>query len=173
MTKLEIIREILHDNFKHSNQAALTENDINSKGKKFEVTYKIVKQPQIDYELFRYDNTALPFFKDIKDLKKMCDYILFAQEGGFLYIFVIELKLGNESAKKQLSAAKEFVQFIINSASRIGKEIDQNYKIRKVRICDEMIKKKKLKLDKSIIFDENDYCEYPHLNFYLELLMRY
>lgn len=173
MTKIEIIREILHDGFKHSDQACLSEKDTDSKGKKFEVSYKIVKQPQIEYELFRYDNTALPFFKDIKDLKKMCDYILFAEEKGHLYIFVIELKLGNESAKKQLNAAKEFVQFLLNSATRIGKEIDQNYKIKKVRICDERIKKRKLKVDKNIEFDENDYCEYPHSHFYLELLMRY
>ena len=44
----------------------------------------------------------------------MCDYVLFAEEGDFMYIFVIELKLGNISAKKQLNAAKEFIQFIIN-----------------------------------------------------------
>ena len=99
----------------------------------------------------------------------MCDYILFAEESNYLYVFVIELKLGNLSAKKQLNASKEFVQFIINSSNRIGKEIDSNYKIRKIRICDEMIKKRKLKAEKNIQFDENDYCEYPHNNFYLEL----
>lgn len=173
MSKLAIIREILNESFKHSNQNCLSEKDTDSKGKKFEVNYKIVKQQQIDFELFRYDEAALPFFKNITDLKKMCDYILFAEEGEYLYIFVIELKLGNLSAKKQLNAAKEFVQFIINSANRIGKVIDSNYKIRKVRICDEMIKKRKLRGDKNILFDEDDYCEYPLACFYLEPLMRY
>lgn len=36
-----------------------------------------------------------------------------------------------------------------------------------------MIKKRKLRGDKNIQFDEDDYCEYPHNNFYLEPLMRY
>lgn len=171
MSKLAIIREILHENYKHNNQNLLTEIDTDSRGRRFEVNYKIVKQPQIDYELYRYSETALPFFKDISGLKKMCDYILFAEEGNYLYIFVIELKLGNMSAKKQLNAASEFVQFIINSSNRVGKEIDANYRIKRVRICDEMIKKRKL--NKNIQFDENDYCEYPHANFYLEPLMRY
>jgi hypothetical protein len=173
MSKLAVIREILHENFKHSNQNCLSEEDTDSKGKKFKVNYKIVKQPRIDFELFRFDEAALPFFKDITDLKKMCDYILFAEEGKYLYIFVIELKLGNLSAKKQLNAAKEFVQFIINSANRIGKEFDTNYKIRKIRICDNRIKKRKLKGDKIIQFDDNDYCEYPLGNLYLEHLMQY
>lgn len=173
MSKLAIIREILHDNFRHSDQNVLTEIDTNKRGRRFEVNYKIIKQPQIDFELYRFSEAALPFFKNISGLKKMCDYILFAEEGNYLYIFVIELKLGNLSAKKQLNAASEFVQFIINSSNRIGKEIDANYKIKKVRICDEMIKKRKLKVDKNIQFDENDYCEYPHANFYLEPLMRY
>lgn len=173
MSKLAIIREILNDNFKHYDKNYLSEKDINNKGKNFEVKYRIVKQHQIEFELFRFDQSALPFFKDITDLKKMCDYVLFAEEGDFMYIFVIELKLGNISAKKQLNAAKEFIQFIINSANRIGKEIDGNYKIRKIRICDEMIKKRKTKMDKNIQFDGDDYCEYHLQNFLLEPLMRY
>lgn len=173
MSKLKIIREILHTNFKHSDQTCLSEKNVDTKGKKFEVKYQIVKQPQIDYELFRYDEAALPFFNNISGLKKMCDYILFAEEGEYLYIFVIELKLGNDSAKIQLNAAKVFVQFIIDSANRVGKEINVDYKIRKIRICDSMIKKRKTSVDKNIQFDVNDYCEYPLNNFYLEPLMRY
>ena len=171
MSKLDIIKEILHENFKPLNQNTLTEKDVDVKGNSFEVNYKIVKQQQIKTELFRYDKSAFPFFKEPSNLKKMCDYILFAEDGNFLYIFVIELKLGNISAKKQLDAAKEFVEYIINSANRIGFTIDSNYKIRKVRICDEIIKKNRPK--HHIEFDKNDYCEYPYQSFYLEHLMRY
>lgn len=89
MSKLAIIREILNESFKHSNQNCLSEKDTDSKGKKFEVNYKIVKQPQIDFELFRYDEAALPFFKNITDLKKMCDYILFAEEGEYIYTYLL------------------------------------------------------------------------------------
>jgi hypothetical protein len=174
MSKLAILRDILHENFRQSNQNYLTEKDTDSKGNTFEVKYKIVKQQQIAYELFRYDGTAFPFFKDKTDLKKMCDYILFAEERDFLYIFLIELKLGNMSANKQLNAAKEFVEFILRSAKRIGMmDVDLNYKIKKIRICDTNVNKKRRQdSGKNIQFDGDDYCDYPFKHFYLEPLMQ-
>lgn len=172
MSKLAILRDILHEDFRLLNQNYLTEKDTDSKGNTFEVKYKIVKQQQIAYELFRYDGTAFPFFKDKTDLKKMCDYVLFAEERDFLYIFLIELKLGNMSAKKQLNAAKEFVEFILRSAKRIGMMDDLNYKIRKIRICDKKIRRRTLKVDENFNFDADDYCEYAFKDFYLEPLMQ-
>ncbi len=172
MSKLEVIDEILHEKFKHVDQGSLVEEDTDRFGKKFKVKYPIVKKPNINYSLYRYDSEALPFFKDINGLKKMCDYILFAEEANYLHVFVIELKLSNISAQKQLQASNEFVKFIINSAIRIGKEIS-NCKIKKVRICDSKINKRSLKDSKSFEFDANDYCEYQFNSFYLEPLMQY
>lgn len=60
----------------------------------------------------------------------MCDYILFIEEKNNFSVFVIELKLSNESAHKQLNAAKEFVDFIIKSAARVDLKIG-NYNIKK------------------------------------------
>jgi hypothetical protein len=171
MTNLEIINEILDSRYKSVIQDCLSEENIDNKGKKFSLKYNIVKNYHINYELFRYDNNAFPFFREVSLLKKMCDYILFAEEKNTLYVFVIELKSSNESAKKQLDAAVEFVNYIINTAKRIGKEIN-NYKIRKIRICDNKIKKRnKLSVEKGFEFDKDDFCDYKFKDLHLEPLM--
>lgn len=173
MSSLNILKEILEHKYRFENQNCLIEENIDNNGKKFTVKYDIVKNNEIDYELFRYSNDAFPFFKNISGLKKMCDFILFSETRGVLYIFVIELKLSNESAKKQLEAATEFVKFILNSSKRIDKEII-NYKIKKIRICDNKTKKRnKMSAEKGFDFDENNFCDYSFKSLHLEPLMRY
>jgi hypothetical protein len=187
MSNLAIIEEILHSRYKPMEQNFLIEENKDGKKQAFEMKYKIVKRPGIYHHLFRYEEDALPFFDTgISGLKKMCDFILFAEdEREILYVFLIELKLGTDSAMKQLNAAKEFVQFIINSALRVGKEIS-DYKIRKIRISDEKVQnyvsqKPKSKAKTNIgskveayfIFDENDYCEYRLKDFKLTALIEH
>ena len=91
----------------------------------------------------------------------MCDYILFIEEKNNFSVFVIELKLSNESAHKQLNAAKEFVDFIIKSAVRVDLKIG-NYKIKKIRICDSKVSKKNknLKEEDKYKFDKDNYIDY-------------
>jgi hypothetical protein len=174
MSSLSVIKEILEDKFLIANQNCLKEEDSDKNGKKFYLEYKIVKSNEIDYLIYRYDNEAFSFFKDVKDLKKMCDYILFAEVKNHLFIFTIELKSDNKSALKQLEAGSEFVKFIINSSNRIGKIIS-NYKIRKVRICNSKINKKRtnMSVEKGFEFDTNSYCDYKFKDFHLEPLTRY
>lgn len=173
MNKLEIIREILNEKYKCQDQNNLIENNKDDKGKFFSVKYEIVSNRNINYDLYRYDKDAIPFFKDSKDLKKMCDYILFAENDITLFIFVIELKLGEISAKKQLEAAEEFVNFILNTGKRVGKIIE-NYEVRKVRISDNLIKKRKnSNTEKGFRFDNNNYCDYQFKKFYLKPLLEF
>ena len=173
MSSLDILKEILEHKYRLENQNCLIEQNIDNKGKKFTVKYNIVKNNEIKYELFRFNSDAFPFFKNISGLKKMCDYILFSEVKRKLYIFVIELKLSNESAKKQLEAATEFVKFILNSSKRIGTEI-KNYEIKKIRICENKTKKRnKMSAAKAFDFDENGFCDYSFKDVHLEPLMRY
>jgi hypothetical protein len=174
MCNLKNIKELLSDKYKSQNKDLLLENNYDSKGKKFTVKYNIVKNASISYELYKFDNTAFPFFNDISKLKLMCDYFLFAEERNSLFIFLIELKSGKESAKQQLDAAEVFANYIKYSAIRIGIKID-NIHIRKIRICEEKIKRRRTRTDKDLNFDytETNYCDYQWSTLYLEPLMRY
>jgi len=172
MTKLEIIESILHEKYKTSNQSSLIEQEKDEKGKTFTSTYKIVKANGHKYGLYRYTPEAFPYFNEVTDLKKMCDYILFLEEGRYLHVLVFELKKGNDSARKQLKAAKVFVEYILESAKRTGKIIDEFNTIKMIRISDEKIrkfKKRVLKESDAINFID-DYCDYPYNSIYLERL---
>ena len=104
-------------------------------------------------------------------LKKICDYILFAEEGDYLFIFLIELKKGTESAKKQLNASQEFVNYIINSAQRIGKAIDEKIAFRQIRVSEKRISRRNLN-EKDNFKYVNNYCDYTNGSFYLEPMMQ-
>lgn len=174
MSKIQIIEEVLNLRFKPENQLILIEEDIDKMGKKFQVKYPIVKKNNIEISLFRFDpnhENLFPYFSDTSGLKKICDYILFAEQEQFLYVFLIELKKGRESAGKQLNATEDFVNYIIKSAKRIGKKLDENIAIRLIRICDQKIMRSKTKIqDKSFEYVKN-YCDYNLQNFYIEPLM--
>ena len=162
MSNLAIINQIIADKYKPSKQSALIEEDKDENGKPFKQEYSIVKRnPNIEYALYRFTVADFPYFKDISSLKKMCDYILFIEEKNNFSVFVIELKLSNESAHKQLNAAKEFVDFIIKSAARVDLKIG-NYNIKKIRICDSKVSKKNKNLKEEDIykFDKDNYIDY-------------
>ena len=106
----------------------------------------IYDQFKENYLLYKFDQEhdkktkpidIFPFFTTEKNLKRICDYILFVQKEELLYGLAIELKSG-DSSRQQLEAAEEFIRFIFSSAKRISSEepkIDwNNTKIKKIRI---------------------------------------
>lgn len=171
MSNLEIIEEVLSSNNLCANQDQIIEKDKDSRGIEFEMKFDIVKTPNIEYLVYRFEQTDFPFFNDVSGLKKMCDFILFVEERSHLYIFLIELKLSSMSAKKQLEAAEEFAKFTINSSLRIGRIIN-NYSIKKIRICNSNLRKSKyLTAEKKYEFDESNYLDYSLKSIHLKHLI--
>lgn len=173
MTNIEIISEVIDDKFLSEEQSYIFEKDFDKKGKSFEMKFQIVKKGEIEYKLYRFESKDFPFFKEISGLKKMCDFILFAEENKFLHIFLIELKLSPESAKKQLDAANEFAHFLLKSTKRIGKDIP-HFSIKKIRLCQKFINKRnKMATENNYEFDNNDYLDYKLNSLHLSYLMQY
>lgn len=176
MSKITIIDEILSAEFKASNQLQLIEENFDNQSRRFTFNYPIVKNAQTECLLYRYDpngKNLFPFFSSLSGLRKICDYILFAEADNYLYVFLIELKKGKMSAQKQLTASEEFIKYIINSANRIGKQIDDNVVIRKIRMSDKKIKKINTKIKETDFQYVNNYCDYKYQKFYLAPLMHY
>lgn len=171
MSSLEIIAEILSESNLSVEQNIIIERDRDNRGREFSMSYEIIKPPEIDYKLYRFESRDFPFFSEVQDLKKMCDFILFAEEREHLHIFLIELKLGNLSAKKQLAAAEEFAKFIIQSSQRIGQKIN-SYSIKKIRASSANLKKGKyLTVEKKYEFDKDNYLDYSLKSFHLKHLV--
>lgn len=142
-SSLDVIKLIFHNNFYSDDQQHLKEKNKDDSGKAFEMVRQIVSH-RIDYALYRFDpdeREIFPFFSNSEGksggLRKICDYILFAEEQEHLYIILIELKLGTASATKQLIASECFVSFIENTARRLDYQLTPNVYKLKVRICEE------------------------------------
>jgi len=124
--------------------------------------------------LYRFDpnkENIFPFFEKGMELRIICDYILLADYNEVLYVLLIELKKGNEPAKKQLNATEEFMLYIIASALRIKKEIDRDkIYIRKIRIS-ECRRTRKTKIG-NIEYDENNYIDYPWSELHIRALLK-
>lgn len=173
MSNIEILQNILHEGYKHPNQNVIEECNTDCKKRKFVQKYKIEQDgADVDYLLYRYDGKALPFFKEVNGLKKMCDYILFTEWNNKLRVFAIELKQTNDSALPQLEAATEFVNYIVKSAKRVGFEIDQSFSMWKIRICDSKVTKARVKVSNRIQFDNNKYCDYQLSTLRIDQLVR-
>lgn len=159
MSNFEILNKIIHSKFLADNQSALVE----SKGieKKPMLLNIVHKKQDEEYCLYRFDpddEKIFPFFSRESGLQKICDYIILVDKGGVLFILLLELKRGKSSSKKQLEASKCFIQYIINTAKRIGENIDEKViNVRTVRICETSITRKKTQMNMEYINEHIDY----------------
>lgn len=183
MSKIQIINTILHQDFCDKSQI-LKEQDKDKKGKVFEMKRKIISPHYIEYTLYKYDQKKdiFPFFTDrdaerndgtgVKHLKKMCDYILFVEEGSHLFVFLIELKKGRQSGKRQLDAGECFANYLLKTINRLNFDInltDSCLHFKQIQITESRSKKKKLSHE---CLKENGVYEHPHPNdFHIEFYL--
>lgn len=178
MSKLNIIDSILNENFKEE-LSVLYEKDKDKYGKVFEMKRKIVCGKEISYSIYKYDvsKEILPFFKStgVTNLKKICDYILFIEDGAHLIVYLIEMKKGTESAKKQLDAGQCFAEYVLSTINRLNLELNinvDNLHFRKIRISES--KSKKVTLKKGVQEKENGVIEHEHPDcFFIEQYLTY
>ncbi|WP_369013852.1 hypothetical protein [Flavobacterium anhuiense] len=158
--QLDLIQTLLEDKFleKGNNAKVLIEKNIMKRN--------IVINNGIKYLLYRYDpdkTKLFPYFSRTSGLHQICDYILFATEGKHLHLLLIELKLGTESATNQLIASECFIEFLLNSAKRIGINLTNNIHVKKIRVSEERAKKRNRKTKPGKLeFDQNGIINYDH-----------
>ncbi|MFV0329595.1 MAG: hypothetical protein ACK5KL_07205 [Dysgonomonas sp.] len=161
-TNIDLIKSILADKYIDPIQNKLVEDKSKDAVKPFVMERNVISHHDInEYVLYRFDpdnEDIFPFFKRATGLKKICDYILFVEQGRSLYILLIEMKLGNISSRKQLDASELFVNYILNSAERVNCKIS-DYHIRKIRICDRKSRGKRQTKPKDLEYDQN-YLDY-------------
>jgi len=177
MSRLDILHKILNDSFQ-DHAAYLSEKAKDTHGKTFEMKRKIVYDNNLKSTLYKFDGEDIfPFFTNerVSELKKMCDYIFFIEEGKHFYVYLIELKKGTESAKKQLDAAECFVEYIIATAKRLDQNLEldeENFHIRKINIRESRSNKRKL--NKGINVLSNGIIEHSHpTSFYIKEYLSY
>jgi len=173
MSNLQAMKTILHEKLKAADQSKLEEVNYKRNGKsRFHQSYPIVSG-NLNYMVYRFPSEPekmFPYFSEESGLRKLCDYLVLAEERNHLYLFLVELKLGKDSAMKQLKAGKVFVSYLLESAKRIGLEVNDAYTVRMLRISEINTGKRGL-MEKPIEFIEG-YYEYPHNAFRLKALIQ-
>lgn len=161
MSNIQIIENILNNKFQITDNK-LVEEGVDRFGEKFSMTRNIVCPPVIENRVYQYDikEEILVFFQDEKDVKKMCDYILFIEHRKSLFVYLVELKKTTAKAKKQLDAGECFAKYIIATAERISETPISEVIYRKIRICESHSKKKTLR--KNPIERENGVIDSMH-----------
>ncbi len=160
INQLDLIQTLLDDKY------LLKGNDAKVLIEKNVMIRNIVVHSGISHLLYRYDPDKIklfPYFSNRSGLNKICDYILFASEGQHLYLLLIELKFGTESATNQLIASECFAEFILNSAKRVGIELTNNIHLKKIRVSEERSKRRnRTTKPRMLELDQNGIINYDY-----------
>lgn len=154
MSILSEIADILHEDFKckvnyFEEKDAKMKIDIDSNGCQC-LIYKYDKNLSKEYK-----GGLFPFFAKNAGVCKVSDYIVFAERNKALFCILVELKRGRSQTFPQLKAAKEFVNFVINTVNRVK---GKTYKpiIRLVSIHELKIRKKKT-MARTVDYDQDSH----------------
>jgi hypothetical protein len=170
MSNISNIEFVLNDSFLASDQGKFEEIQP-------DFTMQVpIKSDGCSYKSYKYDKSLpgysgglFPFFKESPNVRKISDYIVFAERGTQFYILLLELKRGNCDTFPQLKAAKCFSNFIVNTVNRVkGAAISPQ--VRLISIS-EYRRTKKGTREKPVHYDCNSHTEFKDKNFRLKAFL--
>ena len=131
------------------------------------------------YLCYKYDELSagykgglFPFFSNsTAEVRSISDYILFTSMGATIYAIAFELKKGKAATMPQFRAAEKFINYIIETAKRIGRKKHINVEIRFVSVREYKLKKGKT-MKKEMKYDKNRHFELAHDSFCLNDLIK-
>lgn len=155
------IKELLVDKYIADDQASVQEVNTDCHGREFVMRRDVVGHTTLEYVIYRFDPNDVdlfPYFKNVKKLKKVCDYLIFAEDNKRLFVFIVELKKHSGSPRIQLEISECFVKFILERAQRIGMNINKDVEIRKIGLKDSgKIQKQKTTYYKDLQYESDGY----------------
>lgn len=70
-------------------------------------------------------------------IKRICDYVIFVSFEKVLFVLLIEMKIGNESPREQLTQSELLIHFVFQRARKVGVSgLGNNVIIRKIGVSD-------------------------------------
>lgn len=159
-SKIELISNIIDPFFKEDNITKLKEDkefmsiDFIADGIRF-LSFSFDKElPKKDFP-----KGIFPFLnRGEKLVCTFCDYIIFCEFKGKLFILLIELKKGKDNVTKQLDACHCFSDYLISTLNRVyNKNIVAE--IRKISIRERHIKPKQKQKDITYVDNFHTFCD--------------
>lgn len=142
-SKIELISNVLDNFFKEENITELKEIQEN-------MSIDIVRD-NLRFLSFSFDKALpehefpkglFPFFnRGEPKVCSFCDYVIFTEYKGKLFILLIELKKGKKNVTKQLNAGQCFSEYLISTINRVY-NLNIKPEIRQISIRERHIKPK-------------------------------
>lgn len=132
------------------------------------------------YKLFSFDKNLdartypkglFPFFEKIKGAHSVCDYMLWVQQAGQLYILLVELKSGEQSGGPQLRASHSFANFVVEIFNRVYKK-NVAPEIRMITIHNADIQKKGRVRTKPVEYNADGFAEFKGNTFCIQEFLK-
>jgi len=155
------IKGLFKNKYVSNEQTIVQEINRDCKGRELIMKREVIGHSSLEYIIYRFDPDEIdlfPYFEEVKGLRKICDYLIFSEDKGRLFIFIVELKKRSGSPLVQLELSECFVNFILKRAEKIGITINKEVHIRKIGLKDsQSSNKQKTTYYKDMQYDNNRY----------------
>jgi hypothetical protein len=124
---------------------------------------KIISEVNIStsgqYILYKFEQNGvlkMPYLKANRNVKKICDYVLFTIKKNCLFVLTFELKNGSGCPIEQLKATECLSKYFIETATRVSKTGFQDIQYRRIGITNKSVK---MNLKPGKIYNSNNYVQ--------------
>lgn len=113
---IDCVLSTIQDAYLSPDQNKLVEENTDENQQVFRMERPVNVKKSITHVIYRFDpdkEILFPYLKPSNPLRRVCDYIIFADDGIEKFVFLIEMKRGQGCPGEQAFITKSFVEFIL------------------------------------------------------------
>lgn len=134
------VKATIQDAYLSPEQEKLVEENTGDNQQVFRMERPVIVKKTIAHVIYRFDpdnEILFPYLKPSFPLRRVCDYIIFADDGTDKFVFLIEMKKSQGSPGVQASISESFVEFILKRMDfKYGTSISSSVNYRKIGVKD-------------------------------------
>ena len=134
------VRDTIQNAYLSPDQDKLVEENVDDRQHLFRMERPVIVNHAIAHVIYRFDpdrEILFPFLKPSYPLRRVCDYIIFADDGCEKFVFLFEMKRRQGSPGEQAAISVSFVDFILKRMDfKNGTSIAPSVIYRKIGVKD-------------------------------------
>lgn len=110
------VKDTIQDAYLAPNQYKLVEKNFDVHQREFIMERTVHVKKTISHVIYRFDpdnEQLFPYLKPSEPLRRVCDYIIFADDGTDRFVFLLEMKKRKGAPEEQVAISQSFVEFIL------------------------------------------------------------
>lgn len=134
------VKATIQDAYLSPEQDKLVEVNTDDNQQIFRMERSVIISNSIAHAIYRFDpdrEILFPYLKPVYPLRRVCDYIIFADDGLDKFVFLLEMKRGRGTPGEQAAISESFVEFILKRMDfKNGTSIASSVRYRKIGVKD-------------------------------------